>query len=170
MAALPPYASTPERIWYYAFRVICAAVFFFLIFPLMVIVPLSFNAVPFFTFTTEMLAFDPAGYSTKWYQDFFTNLNWQGAVWNSFVIAFFATILSASLGTLAALGLSRPSMPYRTLIMSILISPMIVPLVITVRDSVSFTDRFITSISGRVLYLIRFSRTRSKITTVSLIE
>ncbi|MDF1734187.1 MAG: ABC transporter permease [Minwuia sp.] len=141
MAALPPYASTPERIWYYAFRIICAAVFFFLIFPLMVIVPLSFNAVPFFTFTTEMLAFDPAGYSTKWYLDFFTNLNWQGAVWNSFVIAFFATILSASLGTLAALGLSRPSMPYRTLIMSILISPMIVPLIISAAGMYFFYSR-----------------------------
>jgi len=35
------------------------------------------------------------------------------------------------LGTLAAIGLSRAEMPYRGAIMSILISPMIVPLVIT---------------------------------------
>ena len=45
-----------------------------------------------------MLAFDPAGYSLKWYADFFTNLNWQGAVQNSLVIAFFATLLSTTLG------------------------------------------------------------------------
>ena len=32
---------------------------------------------------------------------------------------------------MAALGLSRPHMPYKALIMSILISPMIVPLIIT---------------------------------------
>ena len=42
--------------------------------------------------------------------------------------------------------------------------------VITVRAQVSFSDRFITSRSGIVLYLRRFSRTRSKTTTVSLIE
>jgi putative spermidine/putrescine transport system permease protein len=131
MAGLQPYASPVERIWYYMFRVICGMVLFFLVFPLVVIIPLSFNAVPFFTFTPEMLAFDPAGYSTKWYEDFFSNPNWHGAVKNSLIIAFFATILSTSFGTLAALGLSRPTMPYRTLIMSILISPMIVPLIIS---------------------------------------
>ena len=63
--------------------------------------------------------------------DFFTNLNWQGAVKNSFIIAFFATILSTFFGTLGALGLSRTHMPYKTLVMSILISPMIVPLIIS---------------------------------------
>lgn len=131
MAALPPYASPVERAWYYGFRVICGLILFFLVFPLIVIIPLSFNAVPFFTFTPEMLALDPAGYSTKWYEDFLTSLNWRGAVWNSIIIAIFATMISTTLGTLAALGLSRPTMPYRTLIMSILISPMIVPLIIS---------------------------------------
>jgi len=131
MSSLPSYLSLPERIWHYVFLGICAAILFFLIFPLLVIAPLSFNAVPFFTFTKEMLAFDPAGYSLKWYEEFFTSLNWQGAVRNSIIIAFFATIISTSLGTLAALGLSRPDMPYRTLFMSLLISPMIVPLIIS---------------------------------------
>ena len=129
--ALPSYTTPAQRIWHYSYLAICGAIFFFLIFPLMVIIPLSFNAVPFFTFTKEMLAFDPAGYSTKWYVDFFTNLNWQGAVKNSFIIAFFATILSTFFGTLGALGLSRAHMPYKTLVMSILISPMIVPLIIS---------------------------------------
>ena len=111
MAALPPYLTTAERVWHYAFRIICGAIFLFLIAPILVIVPLSFNAEPFFTFTDEMLAFDPAGYSLRWYNDFFTNLNWQGAVENSFIIAFFATIIATFLGTLAALGLSRPGVP-----------------------------------------------------------
>ena len=141
MAALPPYFSTPERAWYYGFRIICGLIFFFLIFPLVVVVPLSFNAVPFFTFTKEMLALDPAGYSLKWYEDFFTNLNWQGAVQNSIIIAFFATLLSTTLGTLAALGLSRPTMPAKTLLMSILISPMIVPLIISAAGMFFFYSR-----------------------------
>lgn len=141
MIDLPPYLSLSERIWYYAFRILCGAIFFFLVFPLVVIIPLSFNAVPFFTFTKEMLAFDPAGYSLKWYEDFFTNLNWQGAVQNSVIIAIFSTLISTTLGTLAALGLSRAQMPYRTLIMSILISPMIVPLIISAAGMFFFYSR-----------------------------
>ena len=141
MSDLPLYLSLSERIWYYAFRILCGAIFFFLVFPLVVIIPLSFNAVPFFTFTEEMLAFDPAGYSLKWYEDFFTNLNWQGAVQNSVIIAIFSTLISTTLGTLAALGLSRAQMPYRTLIMSILISPMIVPLIISAAGMFFFYSR-----------------------------
>ncbi len=129
--ALPAHVEPLERFWYYAFRVICALIFIFLIGPILVIIPLSFNAIPYFSFTPEMLSFDPAGYSTKWYKDFFTNPNWQGGVRNSFIIAFFATILSASLGTLAALGLSRPEMPFQKTFMALLISPMIVPLIIS---------------------------------------
>jgi putative spermidine/putrescine transport system permease protein len=78
-----------------------------------------------------MLSLDPAGYSTKWYAEFFTSLNWRDAVKNSVFIAFFSTILATTLGTIAALGLSRPQMPYKTVIMAILISPMIVPLIIS---------------------------------------
>jgi putative spermidine/putrescine transport system permease protein len=129
--ALPAYAGPLETTWYYGFRFICGCIFFFLIAPIVIIIPLSFNAVPFFTFTPEMLAFDPAGYSLKWYEDFFTNASWQGAVKNSVIIAFFATILATVLGTVAALGLSRPQMPYKTTIMALLISPMVVPLIIS---------------------------------------
>ena len=138
---LPPYMSPIERIWHYLFRVICGLIFLFLIFPILVIVPLSFNAVPFFTFTEEMLSFDPAGYSLRWYQEFFTSLNWRGAVNNSFIIAVFSTFIATALGTLAALGLSRHNMPYRTTLMAILISPMIVPLIISACGMFFFYSR-----------------------------
>ena len=92
MSGLPPYATTGQRVWYYAFRVICGLIFFFLIAPIVVIIPLSFNAQDFFTFTPEMLALKPEGYSTKHYADFFTNDAWQQALWNSVRIAPMATI------------------------------------------------------------------------------
>ncbi len=133
--------TTLERIWHYLFRVICGLIFLFLIFPILVIVPLSFNSVPFFTFTPEMLSFDPEGYSLRWYKDFFTNLNWRGAVNNSFIIAIFSTLIATSLGTLAALGLSRRNIPYRTLLMAVLISPMIVPLIISACGMFFFYSR-----------------------------
>ena len=141
MSKLPPYASTYERLWHYGFQLLCGLIFFFLIFPLIVIIPLSFNVVPYFTFTKEMLALDPAGYSLTWYEDFFSNRNWQGAVRNSVIIAVFATLLSTTLGTLAALGLSRPNMPAKTLVMSLLISPMIVPLIISAAGMFFFYSR-----------------------------
>ena len=64
MSGLPPYATTGQRVWHYTFRFICGLIFFFLIAPILVIIPLSFNAQDFFTFTPEMLALDPDGYST----------------------------------------------------------------------------------------------------------
>ena len=85
MAALPPYASTGQRIWHWTYLAICAAILFFLIMPILVIIPLSFNAENFFTFTKGMLALDPDAYSLKHYRDFFTSNDWQQALWNSLV-------------------------------------------------------------------------------------
>lgn len=149
--ALPAYASIPERIWHYTFKVLCGLIFLFLIAPILIIIPLSFNVEPYFTFTQGMLTFDPNAYSTRWYEDIVRNGMaapdaefgmawwtdmWNNAQWvrsarNSFFIAGLATLLATTLGTIAALGLSRSDMPFRGLIMGILISPMIVPLIIT---------------------------------------
>jgi putative spermidine/putrescine transport system permease protein len=130
-----------QRVWYYTFRVIVGLLFFFLIFPIMVIVPLSFNAQDFFTFTPEMLSFSAEGYSLKHYGDFFTNSDWQRSLRNSFSIAPVATLLSVSFGTLAAIGLSQSHVPFRGAIMAILISPMIVPLIISAAGMYFFYSR-----------------------------
>ena len=147
---LPEYASPLERIWHYTYLFICACIFLFLIAPI-IIIPLSFNAEPYFTFTQKMLALDPEAFSARWYIDIVRNgmaapdapmdSNWWADMWNnaqwiramrnSFFVAICATILATALGTLAALGLSRPEMPFRSAITSLLISPMIVPLIIT---------------------------------------
>ena len=129
--ALPAYAGPLETTWHYTFRFICACVFSFLITPILIIIPLSFNVEPYFTFTTGMLSFDPDAYYLRWYKDFINNTQWTHSVKNSFIIAIASTILATVLGTLAALGLSKPHMPYRTLVMGMLISPMIVPLIIS---------------------------------------
>ena len=151
MAKLPPYTSTGEYIWHYIYRCICGFIFLFLILPILIVLPLSFNVEPYFSFTTGMLNFDPEAFSMRWYEDIlrngmampdaafswawlsdtWNNGQWIRAIRNSFFIGICATLLSTALGTLAAIGLSRSEMPYRRLIMSILISPMIVPLIIT---------------------------------------
>lgn len=148
--ALPTYASPLEKIWHYTYLVICGLIFIFLIAPILVVIPLSFNAEPYFTFTEKMLTFDPEGYSLRWYDTLLTlghpaaetprdstwwALAWENSTWiqaakNSFWVGLWATILATTLGTIAALGLSRPEMPGRRLIMALLISPMIVPIII----------------------------------------
>jgi len=140
-ANLVPYLTPGQVLWHYAFRIICGLIFFFLITPIVVVMPLSFNAQDFFTFTPEMLRFDPAGYSLKHYRDFFTNDDWQNALWNSVTIAPVATLLSVSFGTLAAIGLSSEHVPARRAIMAVLISPMIVPLIISAAGMYFFYSR-----------------------------
>lgn len=118
------YASPMERAWYYLHRLLCGAVLLFLIAPIFVVLPLSFNSVPFFTYPLS-------AFSLRWYQEFFLTDRWQGALHNSIFVAMSVTLLSTALGTLAALGLSRPNFPWRTMVMTILISPLVVPVVIT---------------------------------------
>jgi len=140
-AHLAPYLTPGQVLWHYTFRVICGAILVFLITPILVVIPLSFNAENFFTFTPEMLRFDPAGYSLKHYRDFFGSSDWQQAMRNSLSIAPVATLLSVGFGTLAAIGLSQPHVPFRRAIMAILISPMIVPLIISAAGMYFFYSR-----------------------------
>ncbi len=149
--ALPVYASPLERIWRWIYLAICALIFLFLIAPIILIIPLSFNAEAYFTFTEKMLRLDPDGYSLRWYDrlltfgmvnpdaprdaawwgDVWRNATWVNAAKNSVIIGVFSTLVATVLGTVAALGLARPEMPFRRAIMAILISPMIVPIIIT---------------------------------------
>lgn len=149
MSQLPGYATIKDKIGQYVFLTVCTLIFIFLITPILIIIPLSFNAEPYFTFTEGMMNLEASAYSSRWYADIFrfgmtapdgtenwwsdmwNNATWIRATRNSFFIAVCATILATGFGTLAALGLSRPEMPYRAQITSLLISPMIVPLVIT---------------------------------------
>ncbi|MBX5212120.1 ABC transporter permease [Rhizobium sp. NZLR11] len=145
-----PHADALERTWRWTYLAMCIAIFFFLVAPVLVVVPLSFNAEPYFSFTQKMLALDPAGFSLRWYEllaefgmarpdapfswdwlnDFWNNSTWLNAAKNSFFVGLCATVLSTVLGTLASLGMARQEMPFRRTITAILLAPMIVPVVI----------------------------------------
>jgi putative spermidine/putrescine transport system permease protein len=131
--ALPNHTPWNYKVWHYTYLFFCGLVFFFLIAPLFVILPLSFNAEQYIHFSAKMLALDPEGFSLRWYEDMIygTKNPWGLATKNSLIIAFFATIGSTLLGTVAALGLSSRHMPYKAAFMALLISPMIVPLIIS---------------------------------------
>ena len=101
----------------------CSLVLVFLVAPILAIIPLSFNSEPFFTYPLP-------GLSMRWYEEFFASANWQLATKNSFVVAVLSTLMATTLGTLAAVGLSRPDCPYRNVIAAFIISPIVIPIVV----------------------------------------
>ncbi|MCY4187159.1 MAG: ABC transporter permease [Bryobacterales bacterium] len=109
----------------------CAVVLAFLIAPMLVVIPLSFNAEPYFTFTEGMVRLDSDAYSLRWYRNVLEDGAWRRALLNSVVIGVGATAIATSLGVLAALGLSSPAMPGRGFVTSLLISPMVTPIIIS---------------------------------------
>ena len=143
--ALPVYTTPGQRIWHYTYMLFCGLVLFFLVAPLVAVIPLSFTSTPYLNFTPEMLALDPAGFSVRWYEGLFGMCGegaersqstmctdrWIVGTKNSFFIAIAATLTATFLGTLAALGLSSEHMPFKRAIMALMISPLIVPLIIT---------------------------------------
>jgi putative spermidine/putrescine transport system permease protein len=143
--SLPAYATTGEKVGYWALRVFVGLVLLFLIAPILVIMPLSFNSESFFSYPMP-------GYSLKWYEDFFFNDRWQAALRMSIIVAFSTTFLATCLGTLAALGLARSNLRGRAAIMAVLISPMIVPLIISAVGMFLFYSR--VKLAGTVFGLV----------------
>ncbi|MEP3053669.1 MULTISPECIES: ABC transporter permease [Rhodobacterales] len=153
MQHLPPYFGFWHYLGHYGLRATAFLVLAFLMVPILIIIPLSFNTEPYFSFTEGMLALDPAAYSTRWYANIFNDPKWMIAIRNSFVIGFAAALISTVLGTIAAVGLASPVMPFKRLIMALLLSPMIVPLIIIAAGMFFFYSRFnlVGSYSGLIL-------------------
>ena len=120
---LSPYMSPIERIWHYSLRTLVALVLLFLVLPVLVIIPLSFNSGTFLVYPLQ-------GFSLRWYEAFFSSAEWMRSLKNSMIVAPAATALAMIFGTLASIGLTRGEFRGKALVMSILISPMIVPVVI----------------------------------------
>lgn len=119
----PAYATLADKAGWWAVRVFCVAVLAFLLLPILVIIPLSFSSSSF-------LAYPMPGWSLQWYENLFHSDDWVRAAKNSFIVAPAATVLATFLGTLAAVGLSRTNFPFKGALMSLLIAPMVVPVVV----------------------------------------
>lgn len=152
MAHYPRYFTLWQKLGMTGVKLIAWLVLLFLILPILVIIPLSFNAEPYFTFTDGMLALDPEAYSLKWYQEIWHDDKWLLAIKNSFYIGFMATLIATVLGTVAAIGLSSGQLPLQRMIMALLLSPMIVPLIITAAGMFFFYSQL--DIAGSYLGVI----------------
>jgi len=124
MASPPPHASVEDRIWHYGARALCYGVLLFLILPILIIVPISFSS-------GNMLAFPMPGLSTRWYETILNTPAWLDAARNSLIIGLSSTILSMILGTMAAIGLARAKFRFKALLVGLVVSPILIPIVIT---------------------------------------
>ncbi len=116
--------TAEERLWRAVLYGMSALVLFFLMAPILAIIPLSFNSGTFLTYPLD-------GLSLRWYHEFIASVQWTRALKNSFIIGLSSAALATVLGTMAALGLTRADFRGKGLVMAILLSPMIVPVVIT---------------------------------------
>ncbi|MBT4487096.1 MAG: ABC transporter permease [Rhodospirillaceae bacterium] len=122
--ALPAHATLGQRLWQVAFRIICVLVFIFLVGPIIVIIPISVSS-------SSLLNYPLPGLSWRWFEVIFTPYPWMLSLENSVIIASATTVLATILGTLAAYGLTSVEFRLKPLLMALLLSPMMVPLVIT---------------------------------------
>lgn len=99
------------------------AVLLFLVAPLLAIIPLSFTS-------GEYLQYPIPGYSFRWYEDFLFSPEWILAFRNTFIVGTATSVLATTLGTLAALGLSRDGFPFKRLVTSFFILPVVLPAIV----------------------------------------
>lgn len=123
LPTFPAYYTALDKLGWWALRGFGVALLAFLLLPILVIVPLSFSSSSF-------LAYPVPGWSLQWYQNLFTSDEWLRAAKNSFIVAPAATVIATVLGTLTAVGLARVQFPGKGLLMSVLIAPMVVPIVV----------------------------------------
>lgn len=112
------------RAWRALLYVSCFFGFAFLLIPIVAIVPISFSA-------GSSLSYPLPGLSTRWYAQVFSSPTLAQMLWNSVVVAFFTTIFATVLGTMAAYGLAFARFRLKNVIVALLLTPMVVPLVIT---------------------------------------
>ncbi|MDX0661076.1 ABC transporter permease subunit [Sinorhizobium medicae] len=98
-------------------------VMFFLLFPEILILVMSFGG-------SKFLEFPPSTLSLQWYRNFFSDPTWYGAALNSIEIGIIVAALSTILGTLAAYGLSRTNPQVRSFLTLLLLTPITIPVIV----------------------------------------
>lgn len=115
-----PTSLEPGRIVFWA---ICLLIFSYLVFPLLIVIPISFSA-------SEFLRFPPEGFSLRWYTEFFSTDEWLDPTLVSLKVAALTTILATITGTLASFGIVRGRFRGKGFVQAFIISPMIMPHII----------------------------------------
>jgi putative spermidine/putrescine transport system permease protein len=102
---------------------VVALIAMWLVLPTLVAIPVSFTEVRSFSFP-------PRGFSAEWYENFFSDSRWAGALTNSLIVGGLTALVATTLGTLAALGLDRSRFRGRGVVGAIVLTPAIVPVIL----------------------------------------
>jgi putative spermidine/putrescine transport system permease protein len=103
-----------------AARGFVALVYLFILSPLVFVLWLSF-------FKDVIITFPPAGYTTSWYVNAWHNAEFASGFLLSMKIAVVTAFIGVALGVAASLGLVRYGFPGRSLVSTLLLSPLVVP-------------------------------------------
>lgn len=104
-------------------KVVCSAVGLVLFAPTLILLPLSFTGESGFRFP-------PRTWSLQYYENFFTDPIWSGALFASIGIALQVTVVATILGTAASLGVARLNPRLATLINGVMLAPIVIPSVV----------------------------------------
>lgn len=115
-----PTVTHRQRLWLYAYALLLGA---FLLFPIVIVVPMSFSP-------SEFLEFPPRELSLRWYRSFFSSTEWMSATVISFQVAVLTVLVATPLGVAAAYGLHVSQSRLTRLLRVTLIVPLIVPVII----------------------------------------
>ena len=117
---LSPYKSPVVRAWFWTHRGLCALVLLFLILPVLVIIPLSFNSGSFLVYPLQ-------GFSLRWFAAALTYQRFIDGLVLSLIVAVVSTTLGLLLGVPAALALFRSRWRGRAIVQNLFFSPLIIP-------------------------------------------
>ena len=110
-----------SRLWLFA---VGALVIFFLVVPVLIVIPLSFSS-------SSLLEFPPRAYSLRWYEALFGSIEWRDAAWMSVKVAVLSTLVVTPLGTAASYGLHLGGFRATGLLRMLVLAPLLVPVILT---------------------------------------
>ena len=106
-----------------ALVIACAAIYLFLMLPLLVVFPISLSSAPY-------MQFPPPGYSTQWYARYFDDPQWIDATVRSLYIGAATAVLALAVGVPLAFSIARGKFVGRALLDRIALAPLVVPTII----------------------------------------
>jgi putative spermidine/putrescine transport system permease protein len=112
--------SWPARVLRLYVGVMCVC----LLAPIVIVVILAFSGDGY-------LRFPPTSWSLQWFDRFFSDLQWQRALLSSLIIGAIACVVSTTIGFFAAYAFLRTEFRGKKLLLSLMLTPVIAPSIIT---------------------------------------
>lgn len=120
--------TRPTSLWWalgrWSGRLTVSGLVAFMTLPTVVVIVVSFN-------DTAILSFPPKGYSLRWYANGLTYPQFQRAAVSSLLVTAASTALALPLGIASVLALERARLPGRAFWAAVLLSPLIIPGVVS---------------------------------------